>query len=530
MSDDETPPLDETPSDAAAPERATPVYDQAFFLDLARPRADTDEARAEARERWNAWRRDPANEGVRVTFEGVDFRVDENRGISFDGFKFGDEAEFSRAIFCFDTQFRGAVFRDSARFEGATFCDVISFCGAIFGKNTRFEGSLFFGNAFFDDSMFGDFSWFCGVVFKETVSFKDAKFGDLAVFSGTMFGSSALFVGSKFGRDANFSAIVGRTGILIEEIISKWLSDPNRIDYMKARRGRYEVKGLSSRKFLRISFAGAHFRGSVRFDLRSFERPANFTNVRFDQPPDFDGATNLQRIDFTGAIPRTVTRRWLPHGWTTDSNIVVRWRALRSLIEGTKNHDFERDLYIEERRGERGVNAARKLKQGYGAFAGHLLWIAVMALYGLFSDYGRSWMRPAFWLGVVLLLFHGFGTVDGITALALAERRAIFRADAETVKAGQGVAFALHYDEAIKLYAVANSIPFVGPLTIDGEVKKFLFCGEPAPPVEAGKPQPPSCVPLPPAALQIATIFQNLLSIVLVFFIGLALRNYFRVK
>ena len=94
---------------------------------------------------------------------------------------------------------------------------------------------------------------------------------------------------------------------------------------------------------------------------------------------------------------------------------------------------------------------------------------------------------------------------------------------------------AARYDEAVGLYAVANSIPFVGPLTIDGEVKRFLFCGEPVPPAKVGADTtpgsiPPPCVPLPPASLQIATISQNLLSILLVFFIGLALRNYFRVK
>jgi hypothetical protein len=37
--------------------------DQAFFLALA----------AKGKEAWNAWRRDPANKGVRVTFAGIDF-------------------------------------------------------------------------------------------------------------------------------------------------------------------------------------------------------------------------------------------------------------------------------------------------------------------------------------------------------------------------------------------------------------------------------------------------------------------------
>jgi hypothetical protein len=38
-------------------------YDQDFFLALA----------AKGKDAWNAWRRDPANKYVRVTFAGIDF-------------------------------------------------------------------------------------------------------------------------------------------------------------------------------------------------------------------------------------------------------------------------------------------------------------------------------------------------------------------------------------------------------------------------------------------------------------------------
>jgi len=40
---------------------------------------------------------------------------------------------------------------------------------------------------------------------------------------------------------------------------------------------------------------------------------------------------------------------------TTDSRIPIRLRTLRKIVEDTKNHDLERDLYIEERKAERGV-------------------------------------------------------------------------------------------------------------------------------------------------------------------------------
>jgi hypothetical protein len=51
------------PGDKAAAEAQSGIYDQAFFLALA----------AKGKDAWNAWRRDPINKYVRVTFAGIDF-------------------------------------------------------------------------------------------------------------------------------------------------------------------------------------------------------------------------------------------------------------------------------------------------------------------------------------------------------------------------------------------------------------------------------------------------------------------------
>jgi hypothetical protein len=82
-----------------------------------------------------------------------------------------------------------------------------------------------------------------------------------------------------------------------------------------------------------------------------------------------------------------------------------------------------------------------------------------------------------------------------------------------------GPANAERYGRVIWMAAFGNAVPFIGPLTIDSEIKKFLFCPGFGP-----------CLPIPPEWFQFWTLFQNLLSIILVFFIGLALRNYFKIK
>jgi hypothetical protein len=73
-----------------------------------------------------------------------------------------------------------------------------------------------------------------------------------------------------------------------------------------------------------------------------------------------------------------------------------------------------------------------------------------------------------------------------------------------------------YYDRAVCMLAVGNAVPFVGHLSIDAGIKKFLYCpdnvcGERA--------------PIPPFGVQVLVIVQNVVSIALIVFFGLALRG-----
>jgi hypothetical protein len=63
-------------------------HDQAFFRALA----------GKGKDEWNKWRGDPANKDVRVTFAGVDFSESPNDKLNFEGFEFGDDADFSGCL------------------------------------------------------------------------------------------------------------------------------------------------------------------------------------------------------------------------------------------------------------------------------------------------------------------------------------------------------------------------------------------------------------------------------------------------
>jgi hypothetical protein len=136
------------------------------------------------------------------------------------------------------------------------------------------------------------------------------------------------------------------------------------------------------------------------------------------------------------------------------------------------------------------------------ALIAHLLWIAVIGVYWALADYGRSFIRPGAWL--VASSFFFYWCYDKILAPLMPKTGTL----------------ADKYEQAVRMLALGNAVPFVGPLTIDGEIKRFLFC--------------PGCndkIPaIPPEGYQWLVLGQNIFSITCVFFIGLALRNYFRIK
>ena len=265
-------------------------------------------------------------------------------------------------------------------------------------------------------------------------------------------------------------------------------------------------------RFSKISFARARFYGETIFSGRSFEQFADFTEARFSSPPDFDAATNRDRIDFTGAQICFAPPGKLLH-WTTDGRIPLRLRALRKVAEETKNHDLERDLYIEERKAERGVYLRQRweaLKKVHWVerpliawhLIAHVSWIVVMFFYWALANYGRSFLLPFTWLAVSVWLFYW--RYSPVLAPLMHEA---------------GAANTDRYDHAVWMLAFGNTVPFVGPLTIDADIKKFLFC-----------PGFGHCLPIPPEGFQSWVVVQNVVSIILVFFIGLALRNYFKIK
>ena len=114
--------------------RIEPIYDQEFFLALARC----------GKEVWNHWRAENRAKARQpyVTFEGVDFRKPANAVIGFSGFDFGHNANFRACKFGDGPNFLrdGEVdFRSGmAKFEDAVFGDFAMFSSGTFGEFADF--------------------------------------------------------------------------------------------------------------------------------------------------------------------------------------------------------------------------------------------------------------------------------------------------------------------------------------------------------------------------------------------------------
>ena len=446
---------------------------------------------------------------------------------------FGYDACFDNATFG-DNAYFSATFGDYARFTGATFGDNANFAAAIFGKQARFIGAIFGDQADFTNATFGD-----------DANFTAATFGDRSVFISTIFGDWADFSGASFGTWLSFTkaSLRGRArfeGWSVEQQAKHLEQYSGGVD--KKEQGSRKTQHADSRpsRFQGVHFDGATFYDTVSFCHRSFDGPANFTDTRFYRPPDIDGAANVGRVDLTGATIQFVPPTWpwwKPH-WTDDPANVVRLRAIRKIAEETKNHDFERDLYIEERKAERGViwsrlwpqtkaaakrltiaslvlvrphriarpamlnwsdparvrlwrawrKRARLFLLAAGQLASHALWIVVMAAYWALADYGRSFVRPLFWLVASWAFFRW--RYEDVFAPVLQKLRAM--GDLQATQIPQ-------YHDAIHMVALGHAVPFVGAFTVDTDIKKFLLCGNAS-----------HCALIPPAGYQGLVITQNL--------------------
>ena len=324
----------------------------------------------QGREAWNKWRR--RNAHVPVDFSRADFSAPENAKISFAGFELGTKADFSYSVF------GGADHRAVAAQDLSPYAPEVA--------------QHLSGGAWFYGARFGDGANFSHCVFKGVALFQNAAFGREASFPNAMFMDEANFVGAQFRAGASFAHAAFAKLMQFE-----------RARFADA--VTFAGAAPSADTFPQLTFRHARFGGPASFAHRRFLDRAEFAYAAFDVPPDFAGATGRERIDFQGT--RFRLREGLIPGWTSRAETLAAIRLLRGVTRAANAADAERDLFVLERKAERGIawrNARdaswaeplRKLGL-YGRAAASTL---LLFVYGAASDCGRSLVRPLVWLAL----------------------------------------------------------------------------------------------------------------------------------
>lgn len=88
-----------------------------------------------------------------------------------------------------------------------------------------------------------------------------------------------------------------------------------------------------------------------------------------------------------------------------------------------------------------------------------------------------------------------------------------------------------NFDRALWAFSISNAVPFVGALTLERDVKLTLLCGDaPISAADARAKNQPVCAPIPGRRYHLLVLAQSIFSALCVFFIALALRNYFKLR
>jgi uncharacterized protein YjbI with pentapeptide repeats len=374
---------------------------------------------------------------------------------------------------------------ESVSFSHVVFADRFWAAGFFFPGSTDFRRAIFVGTADFRGAIFPSFANFQGATINRA-NFRDATInqGD---FRGVTFSIHASFKGAtirhavfenaKFSAYANFErATISRNA-----------------DFQGATFSQEAVfmKATFSRD---ADFQGATFARCTFFDFATFDRRASFVNVdmkdqtsfeyaKFKYPPIFVGAKLHE-----GTIWRGVTWPKPPKETDQAGPFVDAYERLKLEMDRLKKHEDELLFFALEMQSRRVLN---------GPIAG-----IPIALYSLLCDYGRSYVLPLCWLllitavGVPLFWWH-FVLWNFWQSVTLSN----FWQSAV-------LSILSNFWQAIGL-SLANTFGVLG-------LRKDLIAAE--------------VIESLPGSLKVISAAQTVAGIVLLFLLGLAIRNRFRMK
>ena len=351
----------------------------------------------------------------------------------------------------------------------------ISFNRIYFPNYCSFSSYIFNTNVFFSDAIFCKDASFRNAQFEMGVIFTGTEFKDAAVFWGANFRSSASFLDVTFNTVANFQSVIFGFGANFDNTIYKWFAIFKEASFLGT-----------------ASFRGAIFDSPSHFHSAKFESTTNFKETQFlTHVPEFYAAELYDDTVFP--TPDNYTDNWPPLKGQNVMPAADQKRAYSRL-----RLFMNRSLQIEEEQffHRQEMRCKTRLARWYHK---PFYW-----LYALLSDYGNSVWRPM--VGIIAVtLFGALFMLWWQEAFTFLPKEStgfdwtlgLLGEDDPWAKPRQAAG-----------WSISNTLPFLG----FGK----LYYGELA--KELAWP------------LKVAGGVQTLLGYVLLFFLGLGLRNRFRLR
>jgi len=343
-----------------------------------------------------------------------------NIRIDFSNVQFNRKIDFSHHIFI-ECLFKEANFFDRADFRDATFLEGANFASVRFRDEAYFIRATFFRQADFKEkAIFSADAYFLNANFIGYSNFAGATFFGLFDLREAVFSSGVDLGGATFAKDGTFDDV----------------------------------------RFSReVSFARATFCKSVSFVNAKMQGETSFEDATFKtKAPKFFGAKLHQ-----GTVCRGI-RLWpVPKKTDDPGPFIDAYACLKLEMDRLKKHEDELDFFALE------LQSRRVLLGPWG----WPIWV-----YGLFSDYGRSYWRP-------------LGALCVVAAL--------------------GAAAFWYFD--VRPFGEALGLSAANTLNVFGFRRDFSLA-----------------IDTPLAWLKVLAAVQTILGTILLFLFGLGIRNKFRMK
>jgi uncharacterized protein YjbI with pentapeptide repeats len=367
--------------------------------------------------------------------------------------------------------FRGVHFERPAPFGGFIFPTDALFDGAAFDQFAGFLKTVFLRNAIFHKTVFSDMAYFHGTAFADMVSFLEATFSSHFFFKDATVSGLVFFTkATGFGR-ADFSGTSFSRLALFSQTIFHTVADFKNVKFLDD--ASFDQATFANNVF----FGNSIFAGAADFSGAEFAGIADFISCEFKSHTSFVGAKFKACVPafFDTRLPEAIV--WGKSEWplpSKDTNAAlqqaVAYERLKAEMDRLNRHVEAQFFFAKELRAQREGEPSYSPQRAFN-FA-----------YQILGFYGASAELPILWLWVLFVLGFGFFALVPVYKSA-----------------------PLGYDEAAGL-SFTNLISF-----LPYKPNKEIFDG------------------LSPIAKIIGDL-QSLLGVILLFLLGLALRNRFRMK